>query len=197
LGKHFQWVAFIDIDEFVHLLDYDSIKVVLPRYQDASGIQLQWLTFASSGHIARPSGLIMENYDQRLSKHHVRCSWVKPLVRPADIIDVSEGPHVFRVRGSLLNPRGMPVPPFAGLPPCHDPIVINHYYTKSREDWETKRRRGAVAFPENRNYYLLRDFDRHNREATVRDNRIMRFVPLVKQALAAGTANNPQTVSAD
>jgi hypothetical protein len=194
LAKCFEWVAFIDIDEFVHLVEYDSIKVVLPRYGGASGVQLQWLTFASSGHVARPSGLVIENYFLRLPAHHMRCCWVKPLLRTSDIVDVRDGPHAMDVSGILLNSLGMPVPPFAGLPPCHGPIVINHYYTRSEEDWRAKMRRGVVVRSEVDDWYVMDEFDRHNRDATVRDDRIMRFIPLVKRELTAGDPNQIQAV---
>ena len=45
--------------------------------------------------------------------------------------------------GPACNSRGEEVLPYAIQPTeCHDVMVINHYFTKSFEDWEFKRRRG-------------------------------------------------------
>ncbi len=184
-ADRFEWVAFIDIDEFVHPLEHNSIKAVLPRYGDVSSVALQWLTFGSSGHIARPQGLVIEAYDMRLPDDHDRCLWVKPLVRIKDVLDVSTGPHFFKVTGQHCNSSGHPVPLFAKLPPFHDVIVLNHYFTKSAEDWDTKTRRGGGHISRNPRYYNREHFDSHDGPATVRDNRIKRFASLVERALAA------------
>jgi hypothetical protein len=184
-AKFFAWAAFIDIDEFIHPLQETSIKAVLPRYGGVSGVQVQWLTFASSGHLGRPPGLVLENYTMRLPGDHERCLWVKPIVRPADILDVSTGPHFFDVTGELCNTRGEIVPPQAGYPPCHDIVVINHYFTKSQEDWDGRYRRGGVVRAEVGAHYLPREFEEHDRAATVRDDRIMRFVAQVRRALGS------------
>jgi hypothetical protein len=156
-ARFFEWVTFLDISEFVHLIDYDSIEAVLPRYGGASGVRLQWLTFAASGHVRRTSGLVIESYDLRLPGYHERRGRVKLLLRSSDVVDVGDSPQVFQVTGEIFNTRGVVVPPLGVSPPCHDTIVINHYLTKSRK---------------------------HDLAATVRDDRIKRFVPPVKQALA-------------
>jgi hypothetical protein len=184
--KCFEWVGFIDIDEFVHPLEHDSIKHVLPRYAEAAGVQLQWLTFGSSGHVSRPKGTVIGAYTMRLPDDHERCSWVKPLLRTADIVGVTDGPHVFKVRGMLVNARGESVPPYAQLPPCHDVVVINHYYTKSQEDWDTKRRRGYAPAAIPSDDYSFSDFYEHELAAATPDERIRRFIPLVEQTLASG-----------
>lgn len=186
MAMSFEWVAFIDIDEFVHPLEDDSIKAVLPRYGSASGVLVEWLVFGPSGHVERPTGLVIENYDIRLPEDHPRCGWVKSILRVADIVDVRESPHVFDVSGKLCNTRGEWVPAHAWIHPCHDVLVLNHYFTKSQEDWDTKTARGAVILAEGRGYYRRREFEEHANAATERDDRIQRFVPLVKQVLARG-----------
>lgn len=183
LSGAFEWAAFTDIDEFIHPLEGLSIKEVLPRYRHCSGVLVEWLTFGPSGHSRRPAGLVLENYDFRLPDDSPRCRMVKSIVKPSEIISVGDGPHVFRVKGDLCNSRGQVVPPFAQLPECHDVLVINHYYTRSKEDWVFKKRRGAVMYPENLQYYRDQDFDQHASAAVVHDERIKRFVPLVKRVL--------------
>jgi hypothetical protein len=196
-AQSFEWVAFIDIDEFIHPLDHDSIRDVLPRYEGKSGVLLQWLTFASSNHIERPRGLTIESYEMRLPEEHRRCGWVKSIVRTAHLIGTLDGPHVLEVSGSFCNSRGEVVQARAHMPPCHDGIVINHYFTRSREDWEMKRQRGYIDALGPGGQYGMHEFDAHNRAATIRDDRIKRFVPLVKETLANGPARSMITVHLD
>ena len=196
IAKCFEWVAFIDIDEFIHPIDTMSIRDVLPRYAGASGVSMQWLTFASSGHDRRPPGLVLENYTMRLPDDHIRCSWVKPLIRTSDLIGVLDGPHAMRVTGQMCNARGDAIRPYAQIPECHAVLVINHYYTKSMEDWLSKGRRGDVVYKNPR--HLAADvFMTHQNEAAVRDDRMTRFLPIVRHALAAGPGRNPIAIPID
>jgi O-antigen biosynthesis protein len=186
LAKSFEWVAFIDIDEFIVPLNDNSIKSALPQYDGFSGILVQWLSFGPSGHDKRPPGLVIENYCSRLPEAHGRCRWVKSLLRTGDIKGVGDGPHVFHVTGRLCNTRRETVPPFAQFPQSfHDVLVINHYFTKSREDWSAKLRRGFGMPGWGSHDYTL--FEEHSKFAIVRDVRIQRFVPLVKQTIASAT----------
>ena len=59
-----RWIGFIDLDEFICLHDADDIRALLADYEDYGGLAASWLTFGSSGHIGRPSGLQIENYTQ-------------------------------------------------------------------------------------------------------------------------------------
>lgn len=183
----FDWVAFIDIDEFIHPLRHDTIKDALSRYDDRSGVLVQWLTFGPSGHGLRPQGLVIENYTRRLQEWHPRCSWVKPIVRTTKNVIVDDTPHVFNISGDLCNTRNELVPPHAQLPECHDELVINHYYTKSTADWAIKKKRGAAIAPDLAEYYQDSDFETHAASAVVSDQRILRFLPLVRYCLRGTT----------
>ena len=194
LAKSFEWVAFIDIDEFVHPLEHTSIREVLPTFADASCVQIQWLTFGSSGHVARPSALTLEAYDMRLPEYDLRCGWVKSLARGDDLVGMTDEVHMMEVTGRMCNTRGETVKPTGVLPRCHDVMTLNHYYTRSKEDWSVKRGRGYAARLGVNSIYRDQDFDEHDALATVRDKRIKRFVPLVKQTLVSGPVRTIQPV---
>ena len=64
-ARNWDWVAFIDLDEFIHPIEADSIKDLLPRYGSYSGVLLHWLNFGPNGHESRPNGLVIENYTRQ------------------------------------------------------------------------------------------------------------------------------------
>jgi len=64
---------------------------------------------------------------------------------------------------------------------CHDVMVINHYFTKSVQEWELKRRRGRGDSLEP---YGDRIFSDVRAQTTVKDNRALRFVPRLRALLA-------------
>ena len=179
------WVAFIDLDEFIHPVEADSIKDLLPRYEPFSAVLLHWLVFGPNGHAERPEGLVIENYTCRLPETALVNRHVKSLVRTADLIG-APGIHVFDTKGPVCNSRGEPATrePIQGGA-CHDVMCINHYYTKSREDWETKMRKGRADVLELRGDPQNALFAEYARLSDVTDARISRFSKRVKTILSA------------
>ena len=181
-AKSTEWVAFIDIDEFIYPIGDFSVKRVLKDFRRGTTILAQWLTFGPSDHVRRPPGLVLENYTLRLQETHRRCGFVKSIVSTSGPIAISDTPHVVGGTRDYVNSRNELVPPYAELPPCHENIVINHYHTKSYEDWQRKTRRGAPISPRPLVYYTESDFDAHT-VASIPDTRIQRFIPHVKYCL--------------
>ena len=176
-ARQFTWAAFIDLDEYIMPLDGDSIRDIMLRsvYQPYAAILLQWLVFGPSGHDHRPAGLVIENYTRRLPQTDDASRHVKTLVRTAHLLGMDYTPHAAECSGPACNTRGEKVLPYAIQPTeCHDVMVINHYFTKSREDWEFKRRRGRGDSLEP---YQERVFSDVADVAVIEDTRAARFIP--------------------
>jgi hypothetical protein len=182
-ANDWDWAAFIDLDEFIHPIETDSIKDLLWRYEPFSGVLLHWLMFGPNGHDKRPGGLVIENYTRRLPEKDPLNRHVKSLLRTAHIIG-EPGVHVFSTKGPICNSRVLPVlvTPIQDEV-CHELICINHYYTKSREDWDAKLRRGRADVPELRADPENAVFDSYARRANISDDRITRFAERIKSML--------------
>jgi hypothetical protein len=197
-AHNWEWAAFIDLDEFIHPIEAESVKELLPRYGSYSGVLLHWLIFGPNGRDRRPNGLVIENYTRRVPEIFGANRVVKSLVRIADLIGLLGTAHVFDTKGPMCNSRGELVPkePIQDGA-CHDVMCINHYYTKSREDWEAKLRRGRVDVlgpaPDD-----MQDvwFDEYTRLANVPDARITRFAKHVRKLLGADIRNTDRTPDA-
>jgi O-antigen biosynthesis protein len=181
-ARLFTWAAFIDIDidEFIMPLADDTIRDILVRevYRPYAAILLQWLVFGPSGHDSRPEGLVIENYTRRLPQADRTSRHVKTLVRTEHLLGIDYTPHAAECSGPACNARGEMVLPYAIQPTeCHDVMVINHYFTKSRADWEFKRRRGRGDSLEP--YQEQMFFDVAD-AAVIDDTRAMRFVPRLR-----------------
>jgi O-antigen biosynthesis protein len=178
------WVAFIDIDEFIHPINTDSIKGLLSRYDGFSAVLLNWLTFGPNGHIKRPNGLVIENYTQRLPDDDIVNRHVKSLVRTSHLLGLMGTAHVFDTAGQACNSRAEPAPkePIQQNV-CHDVICVNHYYTKSRADWDLKQKRGRPDVPELRVDPQYATFSQYDQASVVSDKRITRFADKLKQML--------------
>jgi len=187
-AARYDWVAFIDIDEFIMPVTGSSIREPLMRriYSDYSCVLLQWLVFGPSGHQRRPPGLVLENYTTRLPEDRPASRHVKSLVRGKAVTTAGTTPHIINVSGPTCNTRGQTVLSYAEQPvECHDALLINHYFTKSREDWSAKLRRGkADASDPAANPYLDKVYVDVEEDASVEDTRIQRFLPRLRTLVA-------------
>jgi hypothetical protein len=186
-ASKFDWAAIIDLDEFIMPVDGNSIREPLTRraYSDYSSILMQWLVFGSSGRRYRPEGLVTESYTRRLPDDNATNLHVKPLLRGRAVTTAGTTPHVVNVSGPTCNTRGQTVHSYARQEvECHDVLVVNHYFTKSREEWLAKLHRGkADSLQPAVDPYRDAVFYEVERMARVEDRRILRFVPRVKQML--------------
>jgi hypothetical protein len=183
-ASRWDWTAFIDVDEFIHPIDADSVKHLLPRYEAFSAVLLHWLTFGPTDHERRPEGLVIENYTKRLPEEDPVNKHVKSLVRGGHLIGLSGNAHVFDTKGPMCNSRGelRPRAPIQDSV-CHDVICLNHYYTKSREDWDAKIGRGRPDVPELRADPEYAVFEKYARLSQLTDDRISRYAERIRTIL--------------
>ena len=60
-----RWIAFLDVDEFLFSPTGTVLPELLPTYERFPGVVVDRAEFGSSGHTAKPHGLVIENYVER------------------------------------------------------------------------------------------------------------------------------------
>ncbi len=188
-GHMTEWMAFIDLDEFLYPAKAGSLLDILAAYDDLDSLSVYWNMFGTSGHASKPEGLITENFtmrSRRRSGSNKNLCRVKSIVRPRAVRGVHNS-H------TLILQNGCPESwtatrqriGFADHRPQHfsDEIVrINHYYSKSKMEYY-KRREVPKEGPRpdfRRNDDLLNFIE----QDTVEDLAIQRFVPELKARLS-------------
>jgi hypothetical protein len=143
-GSKFNWIAFIDTDEFIVLKKTTNIKDFLNAYSSYAAVGIQWKCFGSSGHKKKKKSVInsyLNATDIGLShnKH------IKSIVQPKWTKRSSGDPHHFKFKGDKIcvNEHGIKIPGPFNVPPTYDTIQLNHYVTRSREDFDDKKKRGG------------------------------------------------------
>ncbi len=171
----FDWICFIDSDEFVVPLHSILINEFLGSFPDVSAMAVNWACFGSSGYLTRPKGLIIESFLQRSETSFAPNRHVKSFVRPVNTIR-SINPHYFEVRGKYVTPHGMLVewasPGITTGEPVFDAIQINHYFIKSAEQWEEKMVRGYHDTKRTGSETIFKNYDRNE----VKDTAILSFL---------------------
>jgi hypothetical protein len=145
-GPSFSWLAFFDVDEFVVPLVDDDIPAVLARFPQAAEVRIPRVDFGISGHRTPPDALTIEAYTEVadvFERAPSKPPRVKAVVQPRSISAV--GIHTATVADDPRGPDGRPVPSESVGKACWPFIQLNHYYTRSFEEFEAKRFRGSAT----------------------------------------------------
>ena len=141
-GVHWRWMAFIDIDEFLFPVDGDSLSATLADYENLPAVAAYWTMYGFNGHESRPAGLTIENYTKR-APYGVQAR-PKSIVDPSKVIGL-ESTHMF----DFAEGRKIAYDEQKRLV-CrndeHGPsniLRLNHYFTRSREEFAAKIARYA------------------------------------------------------
>ena len=187
------WILFVDADEFLVLHEHRTVGEFLEPLAargDVTSIGINWRIFGDS-HIetadARP---VMERFTLAaepnfpVNNHLKSFARVKAIVNPVHM-------HACGTTGERVHASGKPLEmPNWGLSETVelDVAQVNHYYTKTVEEYQIKKARGQGGAgdnkPELKYWYNDESFVAHNRN-DVEDRSILKRLDAVKAEMAA------------
>ncbi len=146
-----QFLAAIDCDEFIFNKDGNAISLIrkfLCEHKKAGALVLNWSIFGSSGQKNKENGLVIERFNWRAENSFVKNNHVKSIVNPRRVA-VFKNPHsaLYLIGYKALNLSGEKVEGPFNENHANDAIRINHYFTKSREEYLAKAKRGMGDVP--------------------------------------------------
>ena len=148
-GDTTEWIAYVDIDEFLVPERDETISEVMARYPDAEQVLVSRKEFCYSGNRTPAQGLVTETY-REFSENVPRMGTsevlAKPIVRPRAMARV--GIHNgLTVHGRTVNTAGAPTNEEATVieDPSYANLQMNHYFTKSWEEFQAKRTRATTS----------------------------------------------------
>ena len=181
-----RWIAFLDVDEFLFSPTGARLPDLLREYERWPGVVVNWAMFQSSGHRAQPEGPVIANYRVRLNspQNHQ----VKSIVQPAHTVRSRTAHHFLYTSLSAVDENHYPVGGSRTKSVSFSRLRINHYFTKSEEEFMRKlarRRAGGAAHA---------PFDREEfRTAEERtgepDETILIYLDSLEEALGVGTGS--------
>lgn len=138
----FQWLGFIDMDEFVVIKDGRDIGAFLSEYLAFPGVALHSYMYGSNGHKRRPGGPVIAEYTRRCEypNRHVKC-----LIQPLHAARCRNS-HCWFYKGMrhAVNEWKNSVCGSISLPPTACSAWINHYHQKSDQEYFEKASRRSV-----------------------------------------------------
>jgi hypothetical protein len=132
-----EWVAVFDIDEFILLKKHQSLKQFIEANNTNDCISINWVMFGNGKHINRPEkGLLIENYLYSEGKQHPN---VKSISKTKSIKKF-EHPHFPKLKlfKKHVNALGNRMKGADNYEPTTHIIQLNHYFTKSLEEYQAK-----------------------------------------------------------
>jgi len=144
------WTAYIDVDEFIFLNQDKNVKDFINRFtalgrngKEIRALYLYWLMYGANGHFAKPKGGVVDNFTKpcRSAAPHTK------IIAKSKYIRMFIHPHDANIIGDKLD---VPL----------EVAQINHYFTKSLEEWREKINRGRADEKRKRDFnefYLYND----------------------------------------
>lgn len=170
-GCDFQYMAFLDPDEFLVPLDGLSLDDALSNAGRPANLAIPWVMFGRNGHQTPPHGGVGANYLMRPRHRFSDRSLVKfkCIVDPCAVTRV--GIHAFETMSdgnACSNDSGYKAENAKRFSPeflSGDKLQLNHYYTRSASELDAKLKRGS-NYPIDERRYAARVMSRVARMET-------------------------------
>jgi hypothetical protein len=181
LGKKFQWIAFIDSDEYMFPLPGDDLKTHLPKSEKYGGLVLNWLMYGTA-HVEdlKEGEFLIEQLTRRFPDLHEENYTVKTIVQSG------YGAHFFN-----KNPHYPLYSPYARLrwqdqqvfrPKTKrlllSPLHLKHYWYRTEKFFRETKRARRIYFEGTERREILERWH-HERSNAVFDPLHKKFVERV------------------
>ena len=190
LAGLWDWVAFLDADEFLFDPSFRPLPAVLAAMPpDVGAVAVNQRVFGSSGLVDLSDESVIRRFARRARNDYAEHEWIKTVARP-QCIDSFHLSHSARLSsGRYVLADGEP---FAqkGAHPGHAGriakrgLVLHHYILKSLAEFRRKQQRGAVS--DRQGYKRLTDDYFTQRDANINveeDTTLVAIADLVETRL--------------
>jgi len=181
-----KYMAFIDIDEFLlpenegdNLVE--RIGAIMAKNPRSGGVAVNWRMYGSSAHDEKPDGLVIENYLHRGSKEAKGSDCVKTIAIPR-FIRVYTHTHspVYETGFNNVTEDGKILIGWSNPMVETKMIRLNHYFTKSKQEWIERRSRRRSDCADDNNLRTLEEFYEHDHNE-IYDPIMLRYVNKLKE----------------
>lgn len=176
------WLAFIDIDEFLVPLNAPDVAVFLRGFEDVPGIEINQVLYGSGGHRTKTAGLVTERFKDHSPYDHPVNQGVKSIVNPRHVFCMPSA-HIAEYFGgarSVDTRKNKNTAASLDRPALHDALRINHYGSKSLEEFTSRIELGRASSP---GKLPVEEFFRRDHNEIKNDTIMDPFIPLIKERL--------------
>ena len=193
-----QWIAYIDIDEFINLKRCDNIVSWLDSFKKYPSVYIPWRMFGISGIMEhKPGTLVIEQYTSAWSDYR---DIGKSIINTSYIFPEFKGQmHYFMAISPKLKFKFYPINEFKRF--CYKfdypvplftkdlGVVINHYFYRSYSQhlWKDYQRGDADSMENEQRSKNAQLFMRYELRNVIKEYSIQRFLTLLKVRMKGET----------
>ena len=174
-----RYMAFIDADEFIYPKTNRSlievVDEILSQDKNAAGLSIHWQIFGSNGlEKADYSRGVLERFTRRAEKDFWKCvqkedgysskgnGFLKIVTNPRRVNEMRQHFAFYFEDFYSVNENGLKLQPNMGsYPIVAEKIVVNHYFSKSKEEFDLKHERGRTSVNGKWSATIFDDYDRN------------------------------------
>ena len=179
--KETYWLAMIDLDEFIVPIEKATVPMILKDFESFGGLGVHWLIYGSAGKDKMEDGLVLE----RFKDHSEVCFSIniqfKSIVNPRWVSKIGIHNCVYS-KGYCVNENYEKIEGehYGDRITAHK-IRINHYFTKSKEEFLKKRERGRATMQDVKR--VDEHFEIHDRNEIKNDTIMDKYIKIIKTEL--------------
>ena len=140
-----RWIGFVDTDEQVRVKSGRSLPDFLRDYESYAGLFMVWLTYGANGQRYKSSLPLRQRFTRIITNNGACDSMGKVFVQPILMKDLYIHNGTPAVGFNIVGEYKDVVPPnqIWKMNATIDLICVDHYFTKSYEEWLEKLKRGS------------------------------------------------------
>lgn len=138
-----KWLAFIDTDEFIHPISGENINDFLARYDQHDGLYIRWVIYNANGLFKKDSRPQRERFT-KVSDHIPPKPFGKTILQPSKVRSMGTHFPTGRIAEyDIVDSNHKHMRTACSVFSSEEYIVIDHYFTRSYEEWLEKAKRGS------------------------------------------------------
>ncbi len=152
-GEDSTWIAFLDSDEFIRLTgdNPSDINTFLHDYEEYGALYMCWIMYNANGQKQKENLPVKERFTKIVTDHK-ELGFGKLFVKPTRVKKMLVHMAILKVGSETVNENFETQIGTFQRNISYDKIAVDHYYTKSYEEWCSKMLRGSCDPKYHRKY---------------------------------------------
>lgn len=145
-GDEYEWIAFFDVDEFLHLKGENDIHLFLSKMEKFECVLVNWMIMTDNGQIYNTFRPLEERftepmpYNKNVGYNFPENNHVKSIVRGhLDNVQFTSNPHIPSTPLKCCNTKGEKADQSPWTPYDFSKAYLKHFQYKTIEEWLNKK----------------------------------------------------------
>ena len=142
-GGETEWMAFLDTDEFLRVVDGTPLPDFLEDYPGVDAVLAKWVVYNANSLLEDDGRPVRERFTKAVDLYPYELPQCKSIVRTGRVaVMCAHGPIATQHGLQVVNEDHVRVWQGGGELP-NKKIVVDHYFTRSYAEWQAKIARGS------------------------------------------------------